>query len=263
MPKTKKVKKTVKKTIKTKKIAKPKKVSNNTTSTPITKPTKEKKVPAPVSELPTIQVPVLKVPGENVPDTSTPSIDVPSNIGEPTPPSAEALASVPGEEPKPKKVKKVKVIAKTAFHFDLPLTGWARSQVDDGWRNYRVWTNYELDWDDKDDDAGKMASIKKCMGKSKTGLVKALETMSDDSLVVKTDLKLDEFPFEPFIEVWISREKEAELVAKLIALPIISTIDPDYDGNVKSVERAIAVETPVKIKKVKKAKKTEQVEATT
>jgi hypothetical protein len=240
MAKDKKKSKKVKKAAKATKPAKTKKASAE-----ITKPRKERKIPAPASEITTIQVPLLKVPAPEVEEAIEPVVEAPA-------PGVEAEVVDDVVEAKPVKVKKTMTVSD--FHFDPPITKWERKPVDTGWRSYRLWTSYELDWDDKDDDEGKMKSIRSCMAKSKSALVKDLAIVPETSLVVKTDLKKDEYPFEPFVEVWMLREKEGETLAKLVELPVISTMDAEFDGDV--VE-------PKEPKPAKKAKSIDKIEEAT
>jgi hypothetical protein len=140
------------------------------------------------------------------------------------------------DEPKakPKKAKKPEPVK--VFSFEPPETKREPKAVDEGWRSYRLWTKYELDWDDKDDDAAKMKSIRKCMTKSKTALIEALAEMSKDDLLIQTDTKKDDHPFEPFIEVWIARKTEEKVREKLVKMELVSMMDPAYDLDEKEGE---------------------------
>ena len=177
------------------------------------KPAKTKKV-AKVKKAPVVEATI-----------ETPIEEAPALVVE-----AEKVAEPVEAEVKPVKAKKT--MAVSDFHFDPPETKWERKPVDTGWRSYRLWTNHELDWDDKDDDEAKMKSIRACIAKSKAALVKELAVVPETSLVVKTDLKADEYPFEPFIEVWILREKEGETLSKMTDLTTLSVMDADFDGDV-------------------------------
>lgn len=136
-----------------------------------------------------------------------------------------------------KKAKKPKkTIAKDVWHFDPPVVEWKRKSVDDGWKNYRLWTKYELEYDDDGTEEDNMKSIAKGMAKSKTALMNDLNAFDTAELVVKTVLKKDAFPYEPFIEAWVAIDKERAVLEKLVELSSLTVIDPDYSLTVEEVE---------------------------
>jgi hypothetical protein len=126
-----------------------------------------------------------------------------------------------------KKVKaKVKKLTTSETGLNLPQSPpYVPASIDSGWRCYLLWTAYELDYDEKATMDAIHTSIKTRFAKNKAALVKALGSIDKDVLVVKTDLKKDDYPFEPFVEAWIKKDSEEEVREKLVAIPELTIMD--------------------------------------
>lgn len=204
--------KSVKKTTTKPKTAKPKttKTVKKTTKPKAVKATKVvaetkkpfSKEPEPIKANAPMDVPVLPV--ETKPATPAPAVKV-------------------------KKPKKPKIAVQEGFSLGmLPESAYAYKPADTGWRNYRLWSQPTLDWDDKDTHEAITNSIKELMSGHKKTLVSALKDFEKKDLMIKTDLKKDAYPFEPFIEVWIANASEDDMRTKLMAIDAITCIDPDF-----------------------------------
>ena len=163
------------------------------------------------------------------------------------------------EEPVKKKTVKAPKVPASSKKWEMPNpSAWTPIVPASGWRNYRLWMSYELDYDEKSDNDAIIAAIKAHFTKNKAALVKALAAFDAKQLILKTDLKKDEHPFEPFVEVWICLSDEWKVREQLVAVPEITEIDPDCEELPKT-KVAPKLEEP---KPEAKPKKTAKKEAT-
>ncbi len=195
---------------------------------PKAKPAK-KTVKKSVKKVKPAKKPVKKVVKKTVKKTTKKVVKPVAKVVKPIEIPVLDITPAPVKAKPVKKPRKPKIAVSSGFTLGMLPEGvkWECKPADAGWRNYRLWAVVDLDWDEKAETDVIVASIKKLMADGKKALVAGLKDFDAKQLVVKTELKKDPYPYEPFIEAWVAESTEADMRGKLQELEGLMCMDPD------------------------------------